>query len=76
MNTIILATHKNQLMPSMFNVITETEKAFKLEHESTLKTTWIPKSAMMINKGGYDSYTLADWFRRKMPIWQLSILQG
>jgi len=71
---IFLTTHKRNALPSYFEVIKSSNKAVLLKNSNN-KTVWIPKSTLKWDDKFYSFY-VADWFRKKMEIWQLSILQS
>ena len=73
-NEIFLTTHKAMAMPSYFNIVKDSEKAIQLKNSNN-KTVWMPKSAIKWDEK-FRCFFVADWFRKKMEIWQLSILQS
>lgn len=72
--TIFLAAHQRQPMPSFFKIVKLTDKAVLLENNQ-YKNIWLPKAVLK-----YDAklryFYLPDSFRRKLEYWQLSRLQA
>lgn len=73
-NEIFLTTHKGMAAPSFFEIVKESDKAVQLKNSNN-KTVWLPKSTIKWDEK-FQSFFLADWFRKKMELWQLSILQS
>lgn len=71
---IFLTTHKREAIPSYFEIINNSIKALQLKN-SVGKTLWIPKSVLKYDID-YKCFYLVDWFRKKMEIWQLAIIQS
>jgi hypothetical protein len=71
---IFLTTHKGLAMPSFFEIVKSSEKAVQLKNSNN-KTVWMPKTTLKWDDK-FQSFYVADWFRKKMEVWQLSILQS
>ena len=56
--------HENQPIPSILTIKELTEKAIKVESESS-RVYWLPKSAIIKHPRHAAVFTLAPWFKRK-----------
>jgi len=72
---IFLTTHNRMSMPNHWEIIEETLKGIKLQNDVNGKSIWLPKSVIKWDSE-YREHFLVEWFRKKMPNWQFSILQG
>ena len=73
-NEIFLTTHKAMALPSFFEITNQSEKAIQLKNSNN-QTIWLPKSIIKWDEK-FRSFFISDWFRKKMQINQLSILQS
>lgn len=71
---IFLTAYKRQAMPSFFLITQCSDKAMKIQNNEG-KSMWIPKSVVKWDDE-FKSFYVADWFRKKLENWQISILQA
>jgi hypothetical protein len=64
MKTLILTSNTNNPFIHYMTIVSETEKAYKLENEYKTYSTWIPKSALQLVDEVIESYTFKMWFRK------------
>lgn len=72
---IIFVTPNLLRMPIHYQILSTTEKAIRVKSDANGKEFWFPKSVLNWNDDN-KCYSVARWFIKKIPNYQLSWLQG
>lgn len=59
----VFTYHSNDPFPLTADILKETNKALNIKIESTNKTIWIPKSALVFENY---SFTVKQWFKKAL----------